>query len=118
MRMEARKYKVIDPKCDTFGKTIKVVADDALVYTDVKTGKTYDIGQLRRIPEKHAIYFGLSGSRFGVFLFGREYLKYKSYQFGVGLDLIDSGGDRYVDVEVRLAFVGFGVRFAWIQKID
>lgn len=114
---KASKYKVIDPKHRNFGKTIKAVPDLLGLFTDVKTGEQYDVHELREIPEKHAAYFGIHVFRFGIFLFAREYVKYHSYQFGCGIDFINSG-DAYLDVEMRVACFGIGVRFVWMKKQD
>lgn len=111
------KYKVVDKRHINYGKIIKAIPDDNLVFTDIKTGETYDIGQLSQVPEKHAVYGGLHIGRFGLFLFGREYFKYHSFQFGVSFDLIHSG-DVYFDIEARIACFGFGIRFVWLEKLD
>lgn len=65
--------------------------------------------------DKHAVYCGLHIGRFGTFLFAREYIKYHSYQFGICVDFINSG-DAYLDVEIRIACFGIGIRFVW-QKL-
>lgn len=110
------RYKVVSKANANFGKTIMAVPDTMGLFTDVKTGEQYADYELRRIPEKHAVYGGLHIGRFGLFLFAREYIKYHSYQFGVGIDLINSG-DAYLDIEARVACFGIGIRFVWIKKI-
>ena len=110
------KYKVVSTVNPNFGKTIKAVPDTMGLYTDVKTGEQDADFELREIPEKHAVYGGFHIGRFGLFLFGREYIKYHSYQFGVGIDFINSG-DMYLDIEARVACFGIGIRFVWIKNV-
>ena len=111
-----KKYKVISTGNANYGKTIKAIPDTMELYTDVRTGEQYSKSELREIPEKHAVYGGLYFGRFGLFLFGREYIKYHSYQFGVGIDFINSG-DAYLDIEARVACFGIGIRFVWIKNV-
>lgn len=114
--MEVKRYKIINPKSPNFGKKIKAVKDAPYWYIDVKTGAQYEASELREIPEKHAVYGGLHIGRFGLFLFGREYIKYHSYQFGVCIDFINFG-DTYLDIEARVACFGIGLRFVWIKNV-
>lgn len=117
--MKTKRYKVVNPERQDVGKTIKAVPDTTvckLRYIDVKTGENYSEWELKELPERHALYGGLHLGRLGIFLFGREYIKYHSYQFGVGVDFINSG-DAYLDIEVRIACFGIGVRFVWYKKV-
>lgn len=115
---KASKYKVIATGHANFGKTIKAIPDNITMglFTDVKTGEQYTEFELRKIPEKHAVYGGLHIGRFGLFLFARDYVKYHSYQFGVGVDFINSA-DTYLDIEARVACFGIGIRFVWIKNV-
>lgn len=117
---KASKYKIIDTQNPHFGEKIKAVPDSFGGFTAVDMrhlGQHYEPEQLREISEKHAAYFGIHINRFGIFLFGREYIKYHSYQFGIGVDFINSW-DAYLDVEMRVACFGIGVRFVWMKKQD
>lgn len=112
---KASKYKIIDTQNVCFGETIKAIPDTFGGYMAVDRrhyGHHYEQEELRQIPEKHAAYFGIHIFRFGIFLFAREYIKYHSYQFGCGIDFINSG-DAYLDIELRVACFGIGVRFVW-----
>lgn len=110
--METKRYRVINDDNINYGRKFKGVPDVMGLITDVKTGEQYDGFEVVEIPEKHAVYFGLNIFRFGIFLFAREYIKYHSYQFGCGVDFINSG-DAYLDIELRVACFGIGVRFVW-----
>ena len=102
-------------KVTATGKVVKVKAVGRLEYEDVKTGERYDIGDLQIIPEKHSVAWGTHVGRFGVYLFAREYFKYKTFQFGISFDLI-KGADRAIDVELKFACFGAGVRFIILTK--
>lgn len=117
MENQAQKYKIIDPKSKDFGKKIKALPNELLSYVDVKTGKVYDINQLQKLPERHAFYGGVKMGRFGVFIFGREYWRYRTFQFGLSVDWI-RGADTYLDIEAHAFCFGFGVRFVWIAKVN
>lgn len=114
--MKAKKYKVVATDRSNYGKVIKATTNYMGTLTDVKTGEQYAESELQQIPENHAAYFGVHIGRFGMFLFGREYMKYHSYQFGCGVDFINSE-DKYMDFEMRVACFGVGVRFMWVSKL-
>lgn len=65
--------------------------------------------------DKHTAQIGAHVGRVGVYLYAREYWKYKSWQFGVSVDAVN-GYDRYVDVEMKILFFGVGIRFILIKR--
>lgn len=65
--------------------------------------------------DKHTAQIGGHIGRVGVYLYAREYWKYKSWQFGLSVDAVN-GYDRYVDIEAKILFVGIGIRFIWIKR--
>jgi len=65
--------------------------------------------------DKHTAQIGAHVGRVGVYLYAREYWKYKSWQFGVSVDAVN-GYDRYVDVEMKILFFSVGIRFIWIKR--
>lgn len=116
-KVKVNKYRVIDENHKNFGKKIKAVPNGLLQYVDVKTGETYDIKQVAVIPDAHAVYGGIRGNHFGVFLFAREYWQYRSFQFGISFDAIGAkGGDKYFDIELRIACFGVGIRFVSLNN--
>lgn len=117
---KADRYTIINPQDISFGDKIKAIPDTfgGFMAVDMRhCGRHYEKEDLRPIPEKHAVYFGIHIFRFGIFLFGREYIKYHSYQFGCGIDFINSG-DAYLDIEARIACFGAGIRFVWRKKVE
>lgn len=102
-------------KESTSGKVVKVTAVGQLKYKNVKTGEIYDIGDLEIIPEKHTSAWGFHIKRFGVYFFAREYWKYKSFQFGISFDILN-GKDNALDVELKFACFGIGIRFIILTK--
>lgn len=117
MKTKPNRYRVIDYKNKNYGKRIKAIPceDVPLSYVDIETGEIYGIAQLQSIPDRHAAYLGIHAGRVGVFLFGREYWQYKSFQFGISFDWID-GTDRYFDIELRFVCFGIGIRFVTTPK--
>lgn len=69
------------------------------------------------MKQKNHIQIGLRLWRIGIFLYGRQYLQYNSWFIvpGVSIDWIN-GYDCYLDIEVKLLFIGFGVRFIWLKN--
>ena len=65
--------------------------------------------------DKHTAQIGGHIGRVGVYLYAREYWKYKSWQFGLSVDAVN-GYDRYVDIGAKILFVGIGIRFIWIKR--
>lgn len=65
--------------------------------------------------DKHTAQIGAHVRRVGVYLYAREYWKYKSWQFGVSFDAVN-GYNRYVDVELKILCFGVGIRFIWIKR--
>ena len=67
--------------------------------------------------DKHTAQIGAHVGRVGIYLYAREYLKYNSWFIvpGVSVDAVN-GYDRYVDVELKLLFIGVGIRFIWIKR--
>lgn len=65
--------------------------------------------------DKHTVQTGIHVGRVGVYVYAREYWKYKSWQFGLSIDAVN-GYDRYVDIEAKILFVGIGIRFIWIKR--
>lgn len=65
--------------------------------------------------DNHTAQIGAHAGRVGVYLYAREYWKYKSFQFGVSVDAVN-GYDRYVDVELKILCFGVGIRFIWIKR--
>ena len=65
--------------------------------------------------DNHTAQIGGHVGRVGVYLYTREYWKYKSFQFGLSIDAVN-GYDRYVDIEAKILFVGIGIRFIWIKR--
>ena len=67
--------------------------------------------------DNHTAQIGGHVGRVGVYLYAREYWKYKSWFVfpGVTIDAIN-GYDAYLDVELKVLFLGFGIRFIWRKK--
>lgn len=65
--------------------------------------------------DKHTVQIGGHVGQVGVYLYAREYWKYKSWQFGISIDAVN-GYDRYVDVELKILCFGVGIRFIWIKR--
>lgn len=65
--------------------------------------------------DKHTAQIGGHVGRVGVYLYAREYWKYKNWQFGLSVDAVN-GYDRFVDLEVKIFCFGFGIRFIWIKR--
>lgn len=67
--------------------------------------------------DKHTAQIGGHVGRVGVYLYAREYWKYKSWFIvpGVSVDAVN-GYDCYVDIEAKILFVGIGIRFIWIKR--
>lgn len=108
--MKIQKFKVVKT-----GKIIKVKAIGRLQYEDVKTGETYDIGELEMIPEKHSLITGFHIGRFGIYFFVREFIKFGSWRFGLSFEMI-KGKDKALDVEMFFACFGAGIRFIKLTK--
>lgn len=84
----------------------------------IKAGQRYMFGEIKHLGERrHEVRFGLHIWRIGLYLFAREYLKYNQYFIvpGVSVDAVN-GYDRYLDIEAKILFVGFGIRFIWIKR--
>lgn len=114
---KVNKYRVVDERHPNFGKKIKAILNDRWQYVDIKTGETYEMDQLTKIPDAHAVYCGIHRKRFGVFLFAREYWRFHSFQLGVSIDAITpKTGDKYLDIECRIACFGVGIRFVIINR--
>lgn len=114
---KANKYRVTDTQHPNYGKKIKAIPNDCLQYVDVKTGDVYEMEQVTLIPDSHAAYIDIHGKHFGVFLFGREYWQYHSFQFGVSIDAITpKDSDKYLDIECRIACFGIGIRFVFVNR--
>lgn len=114
---KVNKYRVVDERHPNFGKKIKAILNDRWQYVDIKTGETYEMDQLKKIPDAHSVYGGIHGKYFGVFLFAREYWRFHSFQLGVSIDAIrPKTGDKYLDIECRIACFGVGIRFVIINR--
>lgn len=73
------------------------------------------VGIIRNNGDVHTAQIGFHIGRVGVYVYAREYWQYHSWQFGVSIDAIN-GCYRYVDIEVKILFVGIGIRFIWIKR--
>lgn len=114
---KARKYRVVDNSLTNYGKIIKARENNCgSELVDIKTGVSYQHSQLEQI-EHHAVYGGITLGRFGLFLFAREYLKYRTIQFGLGIDYI-SATDKMLDIELKFLFFGIGIRFIKIANLE
>ena len=101
------------------GKKIKAIPNDRLQYVDVKTGETYESEQVISIPDVHAVCGGIQGKHFGVFLLARAFWPFYSFQFGVSIDAITrKDGDKCLDIELRVACFGVGIRFMKLANFD
>lgn len=98
------------------GEKIKVSQQTGF-YWDGKNGRMYRDNDLEILERKHDFQLGFHIWRIGFYFFGREYLKYNSWFIfpGISIDWVN-GYDCYLDIEVKLLCVGFGVRFIWIKK--
>lgn len=110
-----KRYRVVDDRHPLHGKVIKPILTPAGQYLDKKTNIILEESQLQELSERHAVYGNLVFGRFCIGLFAREYIKYHSYQFGIGFDFY-GGFDKYFDIEVKVACFGLGIRFTWIKK--
>lgn len=114
-----KKYRVVDESHPKFGKKIKAIPNDLFQFVDVKSGEVYEQEQLMYIPDAHALYFGVHIKRVGFFIFAREYWRYRSYQFGLSVDVIaPKDGNNYLDFELRVAFLGIGIRFVKLANFE
>ena len=79
--------------------------------------KESKIGVIPNNSDKHTAQIGLYLMRLGLVIYAREYWKYKSWFVfpGVTIDAIN-GYDAYLDVELKVLFLGFGIRFIWRKK--
>lgn len=112
-KKDATRYRV-----KATGQKIKAVNVAHGTYEDIKTGKRYMFDEIEYLGERrHMVQFGFHIWRFGLFLYGREYLKYNSWFIvpGVTVDAVN-GYDRYLDVELKALFIGVGIRFMWIKR--
>lgn len=109
------KYRVVDENHPNYGKRFRGMATPDLQVIDTKTGDFYTISQVELMNDVHAAYGGVYFGRFGVFLFAREYLQYHSLQFGLAVDHIKHD-DAYLDIELKIAVAGVGIRFTWLAK--
>lgn len=110
-----KRYRVIDETHPMHGKVIRATLTSWGQFLDKKSNNLLEESQLQELPERHAVYGNLVFGRFCIGLFAREYIKYHSYQFGVGFDYFE-GFDNYFDIEVKVACFGLGIRFTWIKK--
>lgn len=76
-----------------------------------------EIGVIQNNGDVHTAQIGFNIGRVGVTVYVREYWKYKSWFIvpGVTVDTVN-GYDRFVDVELKVLFIGVGVRFIWIKR--
>lgn len=112
-KKDATRYRV-----NATGQKIKAVNVAHGTYEDIKTGKRYMFDEIKYLGERrHMVQIGFHIWRFGLFLYGREYLKYNSWFIvpGVTVDAVN-GYDRYLDVELKALFIGVGIRFIWIKR--
>lgn len=110
-KRKATRYIVI-----ATGQKIKAVNVAHGTYEDIKTGQRYMFDEIKYLGERpHMAQIGFHIWRIGLFLFAREYWKYKSFQFGLTIDAVN-GYDRYVDFELRAFCFGVGIRFIWIKR--
>lgn len=112
---KANKYRIIDANNPRCGKKFKGIPTADLGVIDLEEGEEFDMSQVELIPEKHAAYFGIYLGRLGLFLFGREYIKYHSLQFGLAVDHIKHD-DAYLDIELKFLMFGIGIRFTWLSR--
>lgn len=112
-KRDATRYKVI-----ATGKVIKAVNVAHGTYENIKTGQRYMLDEIKHLGERrHMVQIGFHIWRFSLYLFAREYLKYNSWFIvpGVSVDAVN-GYYRYLDIEAKMLFVGFGIRFIWIKR--
>lgn len=112
-KKDAARYRVI-----ATGKKIKAVKIGYGEFEDIKTGQRYMNCEVKYLGYRRQIrQFGFHIWRFGLFLYGREYMKYNSWFIvpGVTVDVVN-GIDFYVDFELKALFVGVGIRFVWIKR--
>lgn len=66
---------------------------------------------------KHDVQIGFHFWRVGIYLFGREYLKYNSWFLipGFSIEWIN-GCDCYLDFEIKILFCGIGIRLIWLKS--
>lgn len=62
--------------------------------------------------DTHTSTLGFALGSLGLVFYAREYWKYKSWFVvpGLSVDYV-SGYDYYVDIEIKILFLGFGLRF-------
>lgn len=112
-KREATRHKII-----ATGKKIKAVNVAHGTYEDIKTGQRYMFDELEYLGERrHMVQLGFHVWRVGLFIYAREYWKYKSWFItpAISIDAVN-GYDRYLDVELKMLFIGLGIRFIWIKK--
>jgi hypothetical protein len=115
-----RKQK-LKARVKSTGARVTVVAVDLVdskdVYQDIKTEDFYFDTDLKFEQSRHMWQLGFNIGHVGAFLFVREYIKYNVWCLfpGIAVSAVN-GYDRYVDVEVKVLFFGFGVRLIWVKK--
>lgn len=109
------KYRITDTSHPRCGKKFRGFPTTEMTVVDSKTGDIFEQSQVEQVGDAHAAYIGFHIGRVGVFLFAREYVKYHTLQFGLAIDAVKYD-DAYLDIELRIAVVGIGVRFVLREK--
>lgn len=107
------KYRV-----EKTGKKINALTIDSHgSVKDIKTGETYFSDEIIPIIRRSDFRIGFHVWRIGLYLYGREYIKYKKCFIvpGISIDYIN-GVDIYIDLEVNILLFGLGFRFIWIKS--
>ena len=109
--------KVLKARIVGSNKLVKVNQFDKVHFEDKKTGVIYHEKDLNFLPPTHMVQFGFHIWRFGFYLFAREYWRHKLWYIVPGVAVSSVNGyDRYVDAEVKILFIGLGIRFIWVKK--
>lgn len=115
MAKQNNKYRITDESHPRYGEKFRGIPTTELSVIDVKTKEFFDMSQVEKIGDAHAVYGGMYIGRLGVFLFAREYTQYHTLQFGLAVDHIKHD-DAYLDIELKIAVAGVGIRFTWLAK--
>lgn len=99
------------------GEIIKgVIVNCDRTIQDVKTGKYYHSYEYEAVVTPSIRSIGLTLGSISIYLYFHEWIKYKEWYIP-GLSIsYNSGFGSFMDLEIKLLYFGFGLRFAFWPK--